>query len=67
MPSYWSSRFFSADEREALAMFHSVLLEVVNAIPHDIPDLRTFQSMPAWRRLQQAATEAAGAFAKRER
>lgn len=46
---------FTADERLALAKFHSVMLEVLDDLPHNIPDLETFQALPVWTKLQQAA------------
>jgi hypothetical protein len=56
---------FTSEERLALARFHSVMLEVVDALPRNIPDLGTFQTLPAWTRLQQAATQALATFATR--
>jgi hypothetical protein len=66
-PSSLVDPVFTADERAALTRFHAALNKAADLVPHTVPDLAIFQTLPAWSIIQRAATEALCAFAHRGR
>lgn len=56
---------YTADERDALARFHTVWNATADAVPNNHPSLAEVQRLPAWEDLRAEAASALAVFARR--